>query len=275
MEKSPSKERWSFPRLGEIPPSPTLIIKMSRINQGKGAFSFFLRQNWSFFLPFFSKTAQQGSPPAWPSTMAMQGLTSEPIIPHKHRCPQPHPWEKHGSKRPMSPRLLWGPREKGAAPTQSGSGTISHSPWMKLRDVLGGKAGLGSCRRACPRLSPLVTSGGDRAICQKPTVTSETLLIPHSPKNCSHRRLSKQKGMNQDAPSGKSPAWNAQAIPYAEAQICPLAEWQGQKWTEIKKTGWPAWPLQLSPPWGQWMEVSIATPNSLAYHNIFITSQSI
>lgn len=204
---------------------------MSRINQGKGAFSFFLRQNLSFFFFIFSQTAQQDSPPIWLSPMALQVLTDQwahhsPQTQMPTATPMGEAWEAKGPCL----QSCWGPQEKEADPKQSGSNTISYSSWMKLRDVLGGKTGLGSYRKACPRLSPLVTSGGNRAICQKPTVTSETLLDTTLLKKlCSHWRFSKQKGMNQDAPSGRSRAWNAQAIPYAEAQICPLAEWQGQK----------------------------------------------
>lgn len=86
-----------------------------------------------------------------------------------------------------------------------GKGGCSHAvrlkhnfpfPWMKLRDALGGKAGLGSCRRACPRLSPLVTLKET-----EPFAKNQWSLLKHSwchpspPKKlCSHRRLTEKRG---------------------------------------------------------------------------------
>lgn len=99
MEKSPSKERWSFPRLEEIS-SPPLSSKWAGLIRAKVLFPSFSDRIGLFFFHFFLKQLSKAHPlhaqTLWPSR---SWLTSEPIIPHKHSSPQPHPWEKNEKQK--------------------------------------------------------------------------------------------------------------------------------------------------------------------------------
>lgn len=175
----PGKERWGVPELGVI--LPTLVIKMSRTNQDDGGFSLF-SQAGSFFFPSFLKQPSRSlhDQALWPVgpdwAMSLSFPTNTDTYSHtpavtgeawkaKGPCPQDCCFSDALGKRKLPP-------------THPGLNTMSSSPWRKLRHIVGkGRPDWVLQEQACPFLRPLMTSGGSRAICQKPTVTSETLLM--------------------------------------------------------------------------------------------------